>query len=519
MKTRQYLSRFFKRMAAVLDTEDRSPWSDYWYTSAGNTTNSGKNVTVEGSMAVSAVFAATRLIAESIGMLPIWIYELSADRSKRPAPEHPLFDLLHDQPNYKHTAIEFVELMTGHAVLRGKAYAQKEDVGSQNMQLVPLNPDRMKERISKTGRVEYVYRPESEATKETVYRYDDIFTIRGFGGVSVIQYARESIGLALAAEEHGARFFRQGTEIPFALKHPGTLSAEAQDRLQKSIDKKYSGVKNHWGILILEEDMKIEKLGLTAEDSQYIESRKFQLGEIARWFRVPPHMLADLDRATFNNIEHLSLEFVRYTLLPWIIRWRQAIKRDLIYGVYGKQYFADFKVDMLLLADHKSRYEGYQIGIQNGILSPNEARAYENLNPRPGGDSFWIPMNMTTVGGDGRPNILPKPPTNGRPPGERAEHIAFNAARGLVQKEIDTIISKSPEYANDTEGWQKFIRSFYGRHKKELIDALALDKGAAKKYCDEQVGTLLEEGVQALDLWGLQKARELAARALEDKES
>jgi HK97 family phage portal protein len=498
-------------MAAMLDMQERSPWSDFWYTSAGGATNSGKNVTVEGSLAVSAVFAATRLIAESIGMLPIWIYERLPDRSKRPAPDHPLFDLLHDQPNYKHTAIEFVELMTGHAVLRGKAYAQKEDAGSRNMQLIPLNPDRVTERLSNTGKMEYVYRPEKDATKEIIYTSEDIFAVRGFGGVSVIQYARESVGLALAAEEHGARFFKQGTEIPFAVRHPGTLSEEAQKRLQAGIEKKYAGVKNHWGILILEEDMKIEKLGLTAEDSQYIESRKFQLGEIARWFRVPPHMLADLDRATFNNIEHLSLEFVRYTLLPWIIRWRQAIKRDLL---FYDQHFADFKVDMLLLADHKSRYEGYQIGIQNGILSPNEARAFENLNPRPGGDSFWIPMNMTTVGGGGQPNIVPKPSN-----GERAESIAFATARGLVQKEIDTIIAKSPDYANDIAGWQKFVRSFYGRHRNELMGALALDKAAAQKYCDEQVGTLLEEGVQALDLWGLQRARELASRALEDKES
>ena len=191
--------------------------------------------------------------------------------------------------------------------------------------------------------------------------------------------------------------------------------------------------------------MKPHKLGLTPEDSQYIESRKFQLSEIARWFRVPPHMLADLDRATFNNIEHLSLEFVTYTLLPWIMRWRQAIRRDLIRD--KKRYFADFKIEILLRGDLKSRFEAYQIAIQNGILNPNECRELENRNPRDRGDDFWIPMNMRTTGS---PKIRPIAAPEGR-----YKEIAVSAASKLIQRETEAIRKKAPDYAKDSAAWKK----------------------------------------------------------------
>lgn len=512
---------------ANTETESYGPLSDYWYRSRSVETNSGKDVTVEGAMAVSAVFAATRILAETVAMLPIWMYERRPDGGKRPAPEHPLFDVLHDQPNEKQTAMEWVEHMTSHAVLRGKAYSlitpgRRGTVGM----LSPLATDRMEEKHSEDGRIHYEYR--TKKNEKISFEQDEIFQLNGFGGVSVVEHARESIGLALAAEEHGARFFKQGMEAPFALKHPGTLSKQAAERLREGVSRKYSGVENHFGILLLEEGMEAQKLGLTPEDSQYIASRKFQLTEIARWFRIPPHMLADLERSTYSNIEHQGLEFVMYSLLPWIVRWKQAIRRDLIQAT-GK-YFADFKIEQLLRGDIKSRYEAYRIAIEHGILNPNEVRELENWNPRDGGNVYWMPLNFTVSGGgdaaqqtarerealaENRGQLLSagvKVALNGK-----AREIAKKVALRLLHVEIEAIRKAALKHAGDGEAWERWVRSYYGRHAKRLIEELEMGSEAAQEYCACQTSAILENGVGILETWGAEQAEALATRALDEQ--
>ena len=520
--------KFFDGGVAELTAEvpqDVSPWSDYWYMPFGPTTRSGKSVSIEGSLAVSAVYAATRLISETVGMLPIFIYRRTKN-GKEPAYGNPLFDLLHDQPNEWQTAMEWKEMMTAHAVLQGNGYSLIKS-GRRGVvdQLWPMDPTRMEPAVDQTtGRATYTYTDKKGEKSE--FDQDEIFHLRAFGdgvkGLSVVSLARETIGLAMAAEEHGARYFSNGAEVGGSLEHPSSLSKEAHERLEKSLKQKHAGVSNHYKTLILEEGMKWTRIGMSNEDSQFIQSRKFQLNEIARWFRLPPHMIGDLERSTFSNIEHEGISFTTYSMMPWVIRWRQAISRDLI--VRTDTYFADFKVEQLLRGDTKSRYEAYQIAITNGILSPNEIRGLENLNNREGGDEYWMPMNMATssqvANGDSHATaasvtVLPAEikalPENIN---GNAMAITLMAAMPLVDREIEYISKKAADYSRDGKAWEKWLRDFYGRHAKRVVAALCTGTETAQKYCDGQINDLLSNGLGVMESWKPERVCQLASMAL-----
>lgn len=373
----------------------------YQLLAGGAPTYAGPIVTEDNAMRYSAVYACIHIIAESIASLPLSIYR-QAGRNKEKATDHPLYPVLHDLANPEMTAFEWRELTMAHVALQGNAFSQKTlNFRGQTVELWPLNPAKMEGYEYRGGQLFWLYR--NPANQLQALNSEIIHHVKGLGdgvmGISpIMQAARQATGLGLATEEFGSRFFSNGAHLNKILKHPGKLSNEAYARLQTSFSAESTGLSNAHRTKILEEGMGVEALGIPPNEAQFLETRKFQVTEIARIYRVPPHMLADLDRATFSNIEQQSINFVIYTLMPWLVRHEQAIYRDLLLPDERKTLFAKYIVDGMLRGDALSRYQSYQLAINNTILTPNEIRELEDRNPVAGGDVLFTPLNMIALG-------------------------------------------------------------------------------------------------------------------------
>ncbi|SDX45301.1 phage portal protein, HK97 family [Marininema mesophilum] len=375
---------------------------DRWLTEAmgGRPTSSGARVNEDTALRSTAVYAAVRVLSETIASLPLAVYQRMPGGGKDKAVNHPLYTILHDIANEEMTAMTLRETLQGHLALRGNGYAEIEyDKAGGIRALWPLRPDRVTPERLPSGKLQYrLLLPDGQGVILPAERVLHIpgLSYDGLIGYSPIALAREAVGLSLATEEFGARFFGNGAQVSGVLEHPGRLGEEAQRNIRGSFEEAHSGLSRSHRLMILEEGMKYSRIGIPPEDAQFLETRKFQLTEIARIFRVPPHMLADLSQATFSNIEHQSIEFVTHTIRPWLVRWEQAISMKLLSPVERKSLFTEHKVDGLLRGDIKSRYEAYSIGRQNGWLSANDVRDLENMNPLPEdqGDMYLVPLNM-----------------------------------------------------------------------------------------------------------------------------
>lgn len=369
------------------------------------TSTSGKPVTERAAMQLSAVYACVRVLSEAIAGLPVHLYKRDG-ACKQKATDHSLYALLHDEPNPEMTSFAFREALMTHLLLWGNAYAQIIRNGrGEIVALYPLMPDRMKVDRDTDGRIYYEYTKRSEDAPTmdgmTVrLEPNDVLHIPGLGfdglvGYSPIAMAKNAIGMAIACEEYGAKFFANGAQPSGVLEHPGILKDPA--KLRESWTQTFGGTSNAHKVAVLEEGMKYSPISVTPEQAQFLETRKFQLNEIARIFRVPPHMVGDLEKSSFSNIEQQALEFVKYTLNPWIMRWEQAMSRSLLLPAEKGRYFINFNLEGLLRGDYKSRMEGYAIGRQNGWMSANDIRELENLDriaTEDGGDLYLVNGNM-----------------------------------------------------------------------------------------------------------------------------
>lgn len=364
----------------------------------GGPSAAGPVVTGDSALHNPTVLICLRVLAESVAQLPLVLYRQRRDGGWDRATDHPLYEVLHDQANGWLTSFEYREGTMVNLATRGDglSYVDRDSRG-RVIGLVPLNPDGME--ITQALDWSPLYSAVMPNNARQKLKPAEVHHIRGpipkgYRGRSMIGLARDSIGLGLAAEQFGSKLFSSGMKPSGVLSHKGNLSPEAQDRLREQIAKKYSGVENAQKPLLLEEGMTWTALSINPEDAQFLETRKFQRSEIAGIFRVPPHLVNDLERATFSNIEHQSIDFVVHSLMPWLKRWEQAIRRDLLLPNEREAYKAEFLTDGLLRGDMKSRNEAYALQIQNGIRNPNEVRMAENLGPRPGGDDYWKPSNM-----------------------------------------------------------------------------------------------------------------------------
>ena len=396
---------FFSSLFRSRDAPQNSTaGSAYTFFFGGST--SGKAVTERSAMQMTAVFSCVRVLAEAVAGLPLNLYRYTGDGGKEKAINHPLYLLLHDEPNPEMSSFVFRETLMTHLLLWGNAYAQIIRNGKgEVVALYPLMPNKMTVDRDERGQLYYSYqRSNDEAVRSkdqtVILRPSNVLHIPGLGfdglvGYSPIAMAKNAIGMAIACEEYGAKFFANGAAPGGVLEHPGTI--KDPQRVRESWQSTFGGSGNANKIAVLEEGMKYTPIGISPEQAQFLETRKFQINEIARIFRVPPHMVGDLEKSSFSNIEQQSLEFVKYTLEPWVIRWEQSIQRTLLSQEEKAHYFVKFNLEGLLRGDYQSRMNGYATARQNGWMSANDIRELENLDRIPaeeGGDLYLINGNM-----------------------------------------------------------------------------------------------------------------------------
>jgi HK97 family phage portal protein len=376
-------------------------------------TTSGANVTADNAMNCTAVLACVLVISETIASLPLKVYIRNKDGSRDEAPNHPLYYLLHDAPNRYQTSFEFRQTIVGHLCLRGNAYCQIVKSGKRIVELLPLNPAKMEIEVEdKTGDLIYSYKYENGQSKD--FSQEEIWHLKDYSddgiiGKSRVTQAREAIGLAIASEAYGARFFANDTTINRILKHPGKLSPQARDNIKESL-KKYLDEKRH-GTMLLEEGLDMASVGLSNEDSQFLETREFQVQDIGRIYRVPGVLIGAPDKtSTYASAEQFFLSFVVHTIRPWVVKIEQSINRNLI-SPSSKQYFAEHVLDGLLRGDIKTRFDSYRVAREWGWLNADEIRAFDNMAPLPDGKGqiYLQPLNMAEAGKKPLPPPEPKP--------------------------------------------------------------------------------------------------------------
>ncbi len=384
---------FSKRSYDVLD--------DFWYHAVTIPSKTGVSVDEVSALKNPTVWACVRAISETIASLPLFVYRRLPSGGKERAIDHPLYELLHLKPNPEMTSFQWREIMMGHVLLWGNHYSYLD--WARNGRLLgiwPLRPDRMEIKRGTETFLEYHYRPTDGGPKE-VYSSWEILHIPGLGyngisGYPVITMAREAIGISMAAEELAARFYSNDATPPTVLQHPGRLSSDAHERLKSSWMTSHAGVGNKWKPAILEEGMTIQSIGMPYKDAQWMESRKFQVLEICRFFNVPPYKVMDFERATFSNVEQTAIDWVIHGIRPWLVRIEQAYQTKLFADLSMKDYFSEHLVDGLLRGDIASRYAAYAVGRNWGWLSADDIRERENMNPLPDGQGkvYLVPLNM-----------------------------------------------------------------------------------------------------------------------------
>ena len=365
---------------------------------------SGERVDEKSAMQIATVYACVRLLAESIAGLPLHLYRYtsSSGSDKERAKDHPLYKILYRQPNPEMTSFSFWETMVLQILLWGNSYAQVIRDGKNNvLALYPLPPENVEVDRDDKGHIYYIYHAYTdevpgETNKDIYFRSDEIFHVPGLSynglvGISPIAMMKNSLGTTIAVEKYGSAFFKNGAQPAGVLEHPGVL--KNPEKIRENWSDVYGGPSNAHKVAVLEEGMQYKAISLPPEDSQFLSTRQFGVTEICRIFRVPPHLVQDMQHATFSNIEHQSIDFVVHTLTPWLVRFEQAIVKDLLLPDEQDTYFPKFNVDGLLRGDYQSRMQGYATGISNGFLSPNDIHRLENMDLIPaekGGDDYYL---------------------------------------------------------------------------------------------------------------------------------
>lgn len=369
----------------------------------GSVTAAGMSVTPDKAMRVAAVYACVRIRSGVVANMPMHIKRRIDDRTREDASDHPLWPIFRRKPNRWQTPSQFKRMLTAHLLLRGNAYAMIVRSRELVKELIPLHPDRVEVKQLDDLSLRYIYTRKDghrvELQQSEVFHLVGL-TLDGVHGVSVITYARETIGLSLAMEDHGATVFKNGARVSVVLTHPNKLGKEGLEFLRASLDDYRSGGESEGKALILEEGMTVERLAMTAEDAQWIESRKFSRSDIAMFFGVPPHMIGDTEKSTSwgTGIDSQTQGFVTFSAEDDLTTWEETINRDLI-ADNDNDVYARFNRSALVKGDIKVRWEAHVKALQWGVMSPNEVRALEDLNPRDDGDIYYPPPNTAGKSG------------------------------------------------------------------------------------------------------------------------
>ena len=374
----------------------RDPALAQWL--GGAMTAAGVSVTAANAISVAAVYSCIRVLSETLAGLPLIVYRRKAGGGKERATDHWLYPLLHGAPNGWMTSFAWREMGMAHLCLRGAAYSRIVGDARGKRQLIPVHPDRMRTVLLDSGRLAYEMQNQSGGfttlLQEEVLRIP-FMTMDGVRPVTPIQVQRETIGASLASQEYGARFWANDARPTGGwVEMEGDFKSDASSKsFREKWQKAMTGENRHM-TPFLPRGMKYHPLSLTMEDAQFLETRKFQRSEIAGLFRVPPHMIGDLERATFSNVEQQSIDFVVYTMQPWLSRWEQELSRGLLSEAEQEEYFVEFLVDGLLRGDATARANYFRTAVLTGWMNRNEVREVENMNRAEGLEEFLVPLNM-----------------------------------------------------------------------------------------------------------------------------
>lgn len=516
----------FKNLLIKLRSGLSSP--DKWFSDmmngGGSQSHAGVLVNEETAMNLSAVFCAVNIISGTVMQLPLLLYKNDAQGNKKRDKNNPYYKIIHKMANPRMTIPRFKQTMTAHVVSWGNAYAFIDWGGDGKIKgLYPLSPDRVTLKVfeneNETGyKIFYEYRLKNGRT--VTYDESEIFHMAGLGydgiqGYSVITLARESIGLGLSTEEFGARYFGEGSHPGLVITHPQKLDSQVAKNMREMINEKYSGLGKAHKIMLLQDGMKPEPIDFSPEDSQFLETRKFQTVEIARWFNLPPHMLKDLDRATFSNIEHQSMEFINYNMGVWLILWESELNK-LFFGD-SDEYFVEFLRDSFLRGDTLNRYDAFGKAILSGFMTPNEARERENWPKLDGGDKLYMPLNMIPMelSGQDVQNNEPQPSAEQQKSlfktrlNDRFMGLYKDAAGRFVRKEVNDIRNQIKKgitaewlteyYKNAQDKCEKSFLPVIEAHSKEItefnrnagdFDAIQYSNGVSARICQNSLETL-----------------------------
>lgn len=418
-----------------------------------SSTDSGISVTPDTALTYSAVYQAVRCISEAVSSLPLNLYERSASGGKTKASAHPLYHLLHDSPNPEMSSLQWREASMAHLLLYGNCYTEiVRDLNGDAVELWPIDPSIVSPKRTESGELYYdLNRGKAFITAANMMHISGL-SFDGISGMSPIALARQSLGLSMAIEQFGAGYFGRGARPGGVLTFPGQLSPEARQNLRRSFEELHAGGANSHRVALLEAGLKWEAIGVPPDDSQFLQSREFQVVEVARWFNIPPHKLRDLNKPSYNSLEMMNIEFLTDTLRPWLVRWEQALNRKIIRPRDRESYFFEHNVEGVLRGDIASRYQAYSVARNWGWLSVNEIREKENMNSvGPEGDVYMQPLNMQALGAAPTaapatdPSVVEVPtsdPTVAAPAAAAGADVASTALNGAQITSLVDLVSQ-----------------------------------------------------------------------------
>lgn len=498
-------------------------------------TDSGIRVTPETALTYSAVYAAVRCIAEAVSCLPLNLFERLPTGGKAPFRASPLHALLHDEPNPEMTSLQWREAAMAHLLLWGNSYSEiVRDLDGNVVEIWPIDPTIVTPTRTESGELYYdLNRGKSFITAANMLHIPGL-SFDGISGMSPIALARQSIGLSMAVEQFGAGYFGRGARPGGVLTFPGQLSAEARSNLRRSFEELHAGGANSHRVALLEAGLKWEAIGVPPDDSQFLQSREFQVIEIARWFNIPPNKLKDLSKTSYNSLEQMNISFAVDTLRPWLVRWEQQLNRKVIRHKDRGRLFFEFNVDGILRGDLQSRYQAYSIGRNWGWLSVNEIREKENLNPiGSDGDVYMQPLNMQALGTDPAsapatdPSLIATTPAPAAPapaqpeptpPTRSNESILLRLLDDAGERLQSIECSAVKRFANKPSEFLAKLDHFCTEHRSRVVAAYApvLEAFGMSADLDHHVGRHLDQFRSVwLDFSGTVSAKDFSDAVLE----
>lgn len=503
----------------------------------GGYPGAGMPTTLTEAMTIPAFYAGVAYVSEDTGKMPLSMFEDMGEEGRQPARDHELQELLHDQPNQYQDAIEWREMGTAIAMLRGKVVNEKRYGPSSSYpaaptragrltEIVPLHPDLIREDQTRSGVRRYQYRDPHRGFQERTILVEEAFTVRGRLSQSVLEFATRNLGTILATDRYAHMMFSRGAKHSGAITHPSKMSEPVRSALRKAIDEYSIDGPRAGRPLLLEDGMTWQDVSMKARDAELLASQQWSVSQVCRWIRIPPHKVFDLTRSTNNNIETQGVDYVTDSLLGWSLRWEQAIWRDLI---TDKRFFAKHNLDVFLRGDIETRYKAYAYAIQWGWMSRNEVREKEDLNRKDGYDELLTPTNMTT-NADGSVSVdYAQKPTEAsaiesvqiEAGDERSLLRLFAADKAgmLVRREVATMSTIAKKAGDDRAVWRASVEAEYGdAFAQRLATDLHIPEFAARRYATEQRTALVEGGPSVMNEWLTDRVAVLTDLALKQPE-